>query len=162
MSDKITKTTTKKVESGTEFVTKRTQTVWNTEAGSIVSDGTTGNEKIQISQAGGGNINLTGKVNSEFAPNNKQTLVHGDKFETTAGSSYETIKTAKEVRVEQDLTFITGSENFFKEPVAEDWIEKNTEIAAAKAAPEYNYGAVGNNTETEYADGGTVGERWCC
>ena len=148
----------KKVESGTEFVTKRTQTVWNTEAGSIVSDGTTGNEKIQISQAGGGNINLTGKVNSEFAPNNKQTLVHGSKYETTAGSSYETVKTTKEVRVEEDLTIITGKEAFFNEPIAEDWIEKNAEIAAAKAAPEYNYGAVGNNTETEYADGGTAGE----
>ena len=36
----------------------------------------------------GGNINLNGKVNSEFAPNNKQTLVHGDQYSTTAGNNY--------------------------------------------------------------------------
>ncbi len=152
------KTTVKKVESGTEFVTKRTQTVWNTEGGSIVSDGTTGQKKIQITSEGGGNINLNSKVNSEFAPNNKQTLVHGDQFSTTAGDSFENVKSNKEQRVEGDLTIITGNENFFTDPTAEEWIEKNQEIAAAKAAPEYNYGAVGNNTETEYADGGTVGE----
>lgn len=145
----------KKVESGTEFVTKRGQTVWNTAAGSIVSDETTGNEKIQISHQGGGNINLNGKVNSEFAPNNKQTLVHGDQFSTTAGNNYSTTKSNKEERVEGDLTIITGSERFFNSPIASDWIEKNTEIAAAKAAPEYNYGAIGNNSDTEYPDGGT-------
>ena len=152
---RVIKTRTKDVESGTEFVTKRTQTVWNTESGSIVSDGTTGNKKIQITSEGGGNINLNDKVNSEFAPNDKQTLVHGKKFETVAGDNYETTKGGREIRVEEDLTFITGSEKFFNEPVAEEWIEKNQDLAAAKAAPEYNYGAVGNNTETEYADGGT-------
>ena len=146
----------KEVKSGTEFVTKRTQQVWNTEAGSIVSDGTTGQEKMQISHLGGGNININTKVNSEFAPNNKQTLVHGDQFSTTAGNNFETTKGGKEVRVEEDLTIITGVEKFFTDPIASDWIEKNTDIAAAKAAPEYNYGAVGNNTDTEYADGGTA------
>ncbi len=145
----------KQVESGAEFITKRTQTVWNTEGGSIVSDGNTGQEKIQISGPSGGNININGKVNSEFAPNNKQTLVHGDQFSTTAGNNFETTKGGKEIRVEQDLTFVTGGEAFFTDPIAEDWIEKNTDIAAAKAAPEYNYGAVGNNTETEYPNGGT-------
>ena len=145
----------KKVKSGTEFVTKRGQTVLNSAAGSIVSDETTGQEKIQITHQGGGNINLNGKVNSEFAPNNKQTLVHGDQFSTTAGNNYSTTKTNREERVEGDLTIITGSENFFTTPVASDWIEKNTEIAAAKAAPEYNYGAIGNNSDTEYPNGGT-------
>lgn len=145
----------KRVETGADLITKRGQEVWNTAAGSIVSDGNTGNEKIQITHQGGGNINLSGKVNSEFAPNNKQTLVHGDNFSTVAGNSYETTKSNKEQRVEGDLTFIAGSDNFFREPIAEEWIEKNTDIAAAKAAPEYNYGAVGNNTETEYPNGGT-------
>ena len=145
----------KEVKSGAEFVTKRTQTVWNTEGGSIVSDGNTGNEKIQISGPSGGNINITNKVNSEFAPNNKQTLVHGDQFSTTAGNNFETTKSNKEQRVEGDLTIITGSENFFTEPIAEEWLEQNTDIAAAKAAPEYNYGAVGNNSGTEYPNGGT-------
>ena len=61
----------KRVETGADLITKRGQEVWNTAAGSIVSDGNTGQEKIQITHQGGGNINLNGKVNSEFAPNNK-------------------------------------------------------------------------------------------
>ena len=157
-STRSVSTETKRVESGTEFITKRDQTVWNTAGGTIASDGTTGNKKIQITSEGGGNINLNSKVNSEFAPNNKQTLVHGNQYTTTAGDNFENVKSNKEQRVEGDLTIITGSENFFTQPIAEEWIDKNKEIAAAKAAPEYNYGAVGNNTETEYADGGTAGE----
>ena len=57
----------KQVESGAEFITKRTQTVWNEAGGTVSIDGNTGQEKIQISGPSGGNINITGKVNSEFA-----------------------------------------------------------------------------------------------
>jgi len=146
----------KVVEAGGEFVTKRTQDVWNTAAGSIVSDGNTGTEKLQITHQGGGNINFNSKVNSAFAPNNNQLLVHGDNFSTTAGNNYETTKSNKEQRVEGDFNLITGNKNFFTSPIADEWMEKYTDIAAAKAAPEYNYGAVGNNTETEYPDGGTA------
>ena len=64
----------------------------------------------------------------------------------------------REMVVEGNLTFTTGSENFYTEPIADEWIEKNIEIAAAKAAPEYNYGAIGNNTETEYPEEGTPDE----
>ena len=145
----------KKIESGTETVKQRGQVVQNTKAGAIVQDETTGEEKIQITHKSGGNINLNGKVNSEFAPNNKQTLVHGDQFSTTAGNNYSTTKSNKEERVEGDLTIITGSESFFNAPIASDWIAKMTDIAAAKAAPEHNYGAVGNNSDTVYPEGGT-------
>ena len=145
----------KKVESGTEFVTKRGQTIWNNNGGTITFDENTGQERLQLSGPSGGNININGKVNSEFAPNNKQTLVHGDQFSTTAGNNFETTKANKEQRVEGDLTIITGKKDFFTDPIAEEWVEKNADIAAAKAAPEYNYGAVGNNTGTEYPNGGT-------
>ena len=145
----------KKIESGTETVKQRGQVVQNTKAGAIVQDETTGEEKIQITHKSGGNINLNGKVNSEFAPNNKQTLVHGDQFETVAGDRYSNTKSNKEERVEGDLTIITGSETFFNAPIASDWIAKMTDIAAAKAAPEHNYGAVGNNSDTVYPEGGT-------
>ncbi len=148
----------KEVKTGAEFINKKTQDVWNTAGGAIVSDGNTGQERIQISSPGGGSIMITNNVNSEFTPNNKQTLVHGDQFSTTAGNNYETTKGGKEIRVEENLNFITGKDTFFKEPIAEEWLDKNAEIAAAKAAPEYNYGAVGNNTETEYPNGGTPEE----
>ena len=148
----------KVVEAGGEFSTKRNLDVWNTAGGAIVSSGNTGEEKIQISGPGGGNVNITGKVNSAFAPNNNQLLVHGDNFSTTAGNNYETTNGGKELRVEENFNIITGSKNFFTSPIADEWMDKYTEIAAAKAAPEYNYGAVGNNTETEYPNGGTADE----
>jgi hypothetical protein len=151
MNDKV-------VETGAEFVTKKGLDVWKTYGGAIVSDGNTGQERIQISGPGGGNVNITNNVNSEFAPSNKQTLVHGDQYSTTAGNNFETTKGGKEIRVEEDLTFITGSEKFFNEPIADEWVEKNIELAVSKAAPEYNYGAIGNNTETAYKDGGTPDE----
>jgi hypothetical protein len=146
------------VETGSEYITKKSLDVWNTPGGAIVASGNTGEEKIQVSGPSGGNININNKVNSEFAPNNKQTLVHGDQFSTVAGNSYERTNGDKEQRFEGNFNIITGSENFFNNPIAEEWLEKNAEIAAAKAAPEYNYGAVGNNSETEYKDGGTPNE----
>ena len=146
----------KEVKTGAEFINKKALDVWNTAGGAVVSDGNTGQERIQISGPGGGNTMITNNVNSEFAPNNKQSLTLGTKFDTTAGDSFETTKSNKEIRVSENLNIITGSEKFYTEPIAEEWIEKNIEIAAAKAAPEYNYGAVGNNTETEYPDGGTT------
>ena len=145
----------KKVKSGTEFITKRGSIVRNSGAGSYIEEETTGNEKIQITHKSGGNINLNNKVNSEFAPNNKQTLVHGNQYSTTAGDSFSTTKSNKEEVVEGDLSIITGSKRFFTEPIADEWIEKNRDIAAAKAAPEYNYGAIGNNSEAVYPNGGT-------
>ena len=39
----------KKIQSGTEFVTDRGQTVWNTKGGTIVADENTGQEKFHIS-----------------------------------------------------------------------------------------------------------------
>ena len=42
-------------------------------------------------------------------------------------------------------------------------LQRMTDIAAAKAAPEYNYGAIGNNSDTEYPNGGTPdSESGCC
>jgi len=146
------------VETGAEFSKLRRQDVWKTHGGAIVSDGNTGEERIQITGPGGGNININNNVNSELAPNNKQTYVLGKNFSTTAGDNHETTNGLKEIRVGENLNIITGPQSFYNSPIADEWVEKNIELAAAKAAPEYNYGAVGNNTETVYQSGGTVDE----
>lgn len=145
----------KKIQSGTEFVTERGQTVWNTKGGTIVADENTGQEKFHISHPSGANLNFNNKNVSLFAPNNQQELIHGDKFSTTAGQAFFTTKSNKEERTHGDYTLITGSQTWFTDTIAADWIEANRDIAAAKAAPEYTYGAIGNNTDAVFEDQGT-------
>tara|TARA_R110001592_G_scaffold120437_1_gene324662 strand:- start:2596 stop:3822 length:1227 start_codon:yes stop_codon:yes gene_type:complete len=146
---------TSKVNSGSEFVTDRDETVMNTKAGAIVFGSTTGKEKVHISHMSGSNINITNKVTSELAANNKQTLVLGAQFNTTKGDSYTLVNSNKEDRVKGDITVITGSDDLTNSPLADDWLEIWSEIAAAKAKPNWNYCAIGNNTNTVYEDGGT-------
>ena len=147
----------KKNQRRTEFVTDRRQMVWNNGGGTMVVDENTGQEKFHISHPSGANLNFTNQTVSLFAPNNQQELTNGDKFSTTAGEAFFTTKSNKEERTHGDYTLITGSPNFFSDTIAADWIEINREIAAAKAAPEYTYGAVGNNTDAEYENKGTPG-----
>ena len=61
----------------------RNKFVFNQSGGSFEIDNTTGQEGIYITQGTtGSNIKLTPLVNSEWATNNKQTLVDYDSFET--------------------------------------------------------------------------------
>ena len=148
----------KKIESGAEYITERGQAVWNTKAGSIVFDENTGQERLQLSHTSGANLNFNNQTVSLFAPNNAQDLTHGNKFSTTAGDAFSTTNSNKEERTYGDYTLITGSQKFFSEPVADNWIAAHLDIAAAKAAPEHTYGAIGNNTDTVYKASGTPEE----
>ena len=67
----------------------RNRTVLNQRGGAIVINNTTDNESLHISQRSGSNILLNNVSNSEFATNNKQTLVLNDKFDTIKGDSSE-------------------------------------------------------------------------
>lgn len=146
---------TSKVNNGGEFITDRDETVLNTNAGTLVFGSTTGREKIHISHKSGSNINITEKVTSELATNNKQLLVLGNQYSTTQGDSHIVVSLNKEERVKGDVTIITGSDNLINSPLADDWLAVYGKIAAAKAKPEWNYCAIGNNTETVYTGGGT-------
>ncbi len=148
----------KKIESDAERVTRRTQAVLNMDGGAIVSDGNTGQERLQISTPSGTNIRMDGPGFSMFTPNNAQELIHGNKFSTTAGDNYSTTNSNKEVRAHGDYTLVTGTGKWFTEPIADNWIAAHQEIAAAKAAPEHTYGAIGNNTDTVYEEKGTPEE----
>lgn len=148
-------TNDKKIESDAEFVTERGQAVWNTKGGTIVSDENTGQERFQISHPSGANMSFTNQAVSVFAPNNQQELIHGTKFSTTAGDAFFTTKSNKEERAHGDWTLMTGSQKFFTDPIADNWVAAHQDIAAAKAAPEQTYGAIGNNTDTVYEEKGT-------
>ena len=148
----------KKIESGAEYVTERGQVVWNTKAGSIVFDENTGQERLQLSHTSGANLNFNNQTVSLFAPNNAQYLTHGNKFSTTVGDNFSTTNSNKEERMFGDYTLITGSPKWFTDPIADNWIAAHHDIAAAKAAPEHTYGAIGNNTDTVYEEKGTPEE----
>tara|TARA_R110000824_G_scaffold119346_6_gene273407 strand:- start:6258 stop:8030 length:1773 start_codon:yes stop_codon:yes gene_type:complete len=60
----------------------RNKFVFNQRGGSIEIDNTTGQEGIYFTQYTGNNIKLMPDVISEYATNNKQTLVTNDSFET--------------------------------------------------------------------------------
>ena len=51
----------KKIESPTEYVTKRSQSVWNTGAGAMVWDENTGQERWMLTHQSGDNLNFTNK-----------------------------------------------------------------------------------------------------
>lgn len=145
-----------KVNSGGEFITDRDETVLNTNAGSIVFGSTTGREKIHISHKSGSNINITDKVTSELATNNKQLLVLGDEFTTIAGNKHTSVNSDREDRVKGDVTIITGSDNLINSTLASDWLDKYGELAVAKARPNWDYTAIGNNTGVVYQGSGSV------
>jgi phage baseplate assembly protein gpV len=147
---------TSNVNSGGEFITDRDETVLNTNAGTMVFGSTTGREKIHISHKSGSNINITDKVTSELATNNKQCLILGDEFATVAGNKHTSVNSDKEDRVKGDVTIITGSDNLINSTLASDWLDKYGELAAAKARPNWNYTTIGNNTGVVYNGGGTV------
>ena len=60
----------------------RNKFVFNQRGGSIEIDNTTGQEGIYFTQYNGNNIKITPDVISQYATNNKQTLVANDSFET--------------------------------------------------------------------------------
>ena len=60
----------------------RNKFVFNQRGGSLEIDNTTGQEGVYITQYNGNNIKLSKDVISEYATNNKQTLVTNDSFET--------------------------------------------------------------------------------
>jgi len=148
----------KQIESGGENGIDRDEVVWNAKGGAVVLDNTTGSEAVRISQKGGGNVKITDTVNSEFAPNNHQLLVNGDKYSTTKGDYFNQIQSNKEDRTFGDHTIIAGNPNFFTTSLAQDWLDTFQDIAVAKTNPELNYGGVGVNTEIAFPVDGTPSE----
>jgi hypothetical protein len=148
----------KQIESGGEKGIDRDEAVLNAKGGTITLDNTTGSEAVRISQKGGGNVKITDTVNSEFAPNNKQTLVNGDKFSTTKGDYFNQIQSNKEDRTFGDHTISVGDPNFYTTSLAQDWLDTFQDIAIAKTNPELNYGGVGVNTEIAFPVDGTPSE----
>ena len=148
----------KKIESGAEFVTERSEAVDSGIGITKVSKNNGADPSYQESHPSGANRHYTNNGISDFSPNNKQELIHGTKFSTVAGHAYSTTKSSEEKRVHEDYSIITGSPNWFINPIGDNWIAAHQDIAAAKAAPEHTYCAIGNNTDTVYEENGTPAE----
>ena len=147
----------KKIESTAEYISEREIQVRNSGGHSEVVNGTTGQESYQISDLNGNTIKLSKDGITKFTPNNDSSLTHGNTYSTTRGDTYTTSNN-HEITAKADVTVITGPPEFITNPIVDNWVETYQPVATAKAAPEYNYGAIGNNTGTVFEDGGTPEE----
>lgn len=134
------------VNNEAEKTTNRGSYVINQNAGALVFENTTGEQRVHLSHKSGANMYMNDKVVSTFAPNNKQSLTKGDKYDTTSGASFEMSQKGMEKRSFGDYTVITGGANHFRSPINESYLDTLRDIATAKTAPEKQYPAVGNNT----------------
>ena len=67
------------------------KSVLNQRGGNIEFSNSTGHEGVYITNYHGSNIKLTPQVNSEYAKENKQTLVTNDCFETIRNDKHLSI-----------------------------------------------------------------------
>jgi len=149
----------KKIQADGEHIKERGLTVVaNSPAGAIVLDDNTTEERLQLTHSSGWTQGANFNTSFKFSPNNDQEKINGDKYSTTAGDSFTKVQGMSEMTASGDLTIITGSDEFFNNPIADQWIESQQEIAAAKAGGELAIGGVGNNTGSEYPMNGTLSE----
>lgn len=146
----------KKIQADGEHIKERGLTVVaNAQAGAIVLDDNTGEERIQLTHKSGATIGMNNKTLFKLAPNNDQEHILGDKYSTTDGDSFTLTKGNREERPEGDFSIISGKETNFTEPIADKWIETHQAIAVAKTGGELAIGGIGNNTGIEFPKNGT-------
>ncbi len=147
----------KQIQADGEHIKERDITVAvNTQAGALVFDDNTTEERTQWTAKSGAHITMNKVGVTKFSPNNDQEQVLGNKYSTTRGDSHTIAEGMMELRPFGDFTLIAGSEEFFNNPIADQWIEAQQEVAAAKAGGELAIGGVGNNTGMEYPMNGTL------
>ena len=136
-----------------EINTFRNEVVWNHTAGAMVFNNTTGQESVSMAHRGGASLVFGNQTSSEFHPNNKQSIVQGDRYSTVKGDRYDMTFYDREDRVLGDLIVITGSPEFINSPIASLYLDKQSEIATAQCAPEDGTIGIGNNTGVEIPAG---------
>lgn len=136
-----------------EINTYRNEVVWNHTAGAMVFNNTTGQETVSIAHRGGASLVFGNQTSSEFHPNNKQSIVQGDRYSTVKGDRHDITMHDREDRVLGDLKVITGSPAFINGPVASLYLEKQSEIATAQCSPEDGTVGIGNNSGAEIPPG---------
>jgi len=136
-----------------EINTYRNEVVWNHTAGAMVFNNTTGQETVSIAHRGGASLVFGNQTSSEFHPNNKQSMVQGDRYSTVKGDRYDITINNREDRVIGDLKVITGSPAFINGPVASLYLDTQSEIATAQCSPEDGTIGIGNNSGAEIPPG---------
>jgi len=125
----------------------------NHTSGAIVFNNTTGQESVSIAHRGGASLVFGNQTTSEFHPNNKQSNIQGDSYNTVGGDRYSVSMHNREDRVIGDYIVMTGSPEFLNGPVASIYLDKQTEIATAQCSPEDGTIGIGNNTGAEMLPG---------
>lgn len=150
---------TKTINNPIEHGIDRDEVVWNHNSGSLVFDNTTGKQRVHLTHRSGANWYMNDKVVSTFSPNDLQELARGNVYKTSTGDTFIQSQKNSEHRTYGDFRIITGSPNFFDNPIADDYIENNRDLATAKASPEIDCGGIGNNSGAVFEDKGTPEEK---
>lgn len=117
--------------------------VINQRGGSIDIDNSTDNEKVQISQRSGSNINITSVVTSELATNNKQLHVINDSFETIGNNSTIFISKDKTERIGENSYNLKGFSNNSEIEAFQKWKAAYKPIADKNSQFKINRGGIG-------------------
>ena len=129
----------------------RNKTVINQRGASIDIDSTTNQERVQISQRSGSNIDQNNIVTSDLATNNKQTNVVYDKFETVGNDDSYFVGKDRTVRVGKNNIELKGFKDASQIEAYEQWREIYRSVANTNAQFKIKRGGFsvvgGDNTE---------------
>tara|TARA_R100000742_G_C4278034_1_gene100445 strand:- start:704 stop:2470 length:1767 start_codon:yes stop_codon:yes gene_type:complete len=107
----------------------KNKSVLNQRGGSLEFNNSTGQEGVYITNYHGSNIKITPQVTSEFAKENKQTLVVNDCFETIRNDKHLTINGNYIKNITGSTVYKSGFNNDEQVAAVEEWKEAYKPIA---------------------------------
>ena len=107
----------------------KNKSVLNQRGGNLQFNNSTGHEGVYITNYHGSNIKITPQVTSEYAKENKQTLVVNDYFETIRNDKHVTVNGNYVKNVTGSNVFKSGFNNDEQVDAIEEWKEAYKPIA---------------------------------
>tara|TARA_R100000908_G_scaffold4770_1_gene2075 strand:+ start:1187 stop:2908 length:1722 start_codon:yes stop_codon:yes gene_type:complete len=105
------------------------KTVINQKGASIEFDNSTGKETVAITNYHGSNIKITPQVTSEYAKENKQTLIVNDSFETVRNDKHVSVDGNYIEKIVGSKVHESGFKNEEQVQAIADWKEAYTPVA---------------------------------
>ena len=105
------------------------KTVVNQKGGTVEFDNSTGKETVAITNYHGSNIKITPQVTSEYAKENKQTLVVNDSFETVRNDKHVSVDGNYIEKIVGSKVHESGFKNEEQVQAITEWKEAYTPVA---------------------------------
>jgi len=135
------------------------KSVLNQRGGSLQFENSTGHEGVYITNYHGSNIKLTPQVNSEYAKENKQTLVTNDSFETIRNDKHLSVNGNYIKNITGSTVYKSGFNNDEQIKAIQDWKEaykpaaiRNSMFNVKRGGKSYPNGVVTPESGTKTAN----------